>query len=420
MNNSLDDNSNVQNDENLQDSISNPENNNSDSQLGDNNAEEEPPKEPQNPLKLDTIKKGLKNLSKTYNGLSYAYIRLDLKDKELDDIAEDLNNYIHLRDVDLSQNKFTHVNPVVNMNYLVRLDASKNEINNINAFTFPDKLQFLQILNLRENKIKELSNLTTHSLTELFLDNNVIKDCSNFKGLPNIKKLNLNQNKLIDCDGLINMPNLEYLYLNENEIKDIEGLKNLPKLRKLRLKTNKIEEFHDIPILPQLEKLNISENLIKNFSQFSHLKFPRLKKINVDSNPCFDEPNAGAKIEILIQLEDFEILAVNKEEVVIEDREEAKKLKEERIQKDKEEAEERERQRIAEEIERKQREEEERLEKEREEKERLEREEEERREREEEEKRQREEEARNHNEENEGDENLSAHDENENYDDEEN
>ena len=76
------------------------------------------------------------------------------------------------------------------------------------------------------------------------------------------------------------------------------------------------------------------------------MKFPKLKTINVDSNPCFDEPNAGAKIEILIQLEDFEIKSVNKEEVLPEDREEAKRVKEERIEKDKEEAEERERQRI--------------------------------------------------------------------------
>lgn len=342
--------------------------------------EDDKPKEPQNPLKLEELRKGLKKISKTYNGLSYAYIQLDLKDKELDEIGEDLNNYVHLRDVNLSTNKFSHINPVQNMTYLVQLDASKNEIRDMEVFTLVEKLQFLQILNLKENKIKELPNMTTKSLTNLNLEANLIDNCSNFQGLPKLQKLNLNQNKLKSCEGLGNMPMLNVLYLNENQIASLKGLENLDNLRKLRLKTNKIETLTNeyVPNLPNLEKLDINENQIADVKHFSALKFPKLKRINVDANPYFDGPNAGGKIEILIQLEDFDIKFVNKEEVVPEDKEEAMRLKEERIQKEKEEAEERERQRLIEEEERKQKEEEERLEREREEKERKEKEEEER------------------------------------------
>ncbi len=346
--------------------------------------DDDKPKEPQNPLKPELLQKSLKKLSKTYNGLSYAYIELDLKEKELDEIGEDLSNFKHLRDVDISSNKFSHITPLQNSVYLVRLDASKNEIKDMEIFNIPEKLQYLQILNLKENKIKQVPEMFTKSLMTLNLENNSIDNCSLFRGLPKLQKLNLNTNKLKTCEGLANMPMLEKLYLNENSITTLKGLEELNKLRKLRIKTNKIEiligEF--IPNLPALQKLNIAENQIKDVKQFSALRFPKIEKINVDANPYFDEDNAGAKLEILVQLEDFNIKAVNKEEVLEEDKTEAVKLKEERIQKEKEEAEERERQRIQEEEERKAKEEEERLEREKEEEERKAREEEERLERE--------------------------------------
>lgn len=359
------------------------DNNEMNMEEGQNEQQDNLIKEPQNPLTSVLLRKSLKKLSRTYSGLSYAYIELDLREKELDDIGEELNNYMHLRDINISTNKFSHVNPVGNMTYLVRLDASKNEIRDMEVFTFLEKLQFLQILNLKENKIKELPNLQTNSLTELYLEANSIETCINYTGLPKLRKLNLNQNRLKSCEGLINMPELEVIYLNENNIKSMKGLEKLPKLRKLRLKNNKIENLvnEELPDLPSLEKLNISENKIKDVKQFSALKFTTMKKINVDANPYFDEPNAGAKIEIILQLENFGVKFVNKEEILPEDREQAKTVKEERIQKEKEEAEERERQRIKEEEERREKEEEERKQREAEELERKQKEEEERLER---------------------------------------
>ena len=115
-----------------------------------------------------------------------------------------------------------------------------------------------------------------------------------------------------------------------------------------------------------------SENLIKSNVEFSKLRFPSLKRINIDGNPYFDESGANPKIEVLIQLEGFEIKFVNKEEITQEDRDAVPGEKQARKEKEEEE--------------RKQREEEERIKKEEEEKERLEKEEEEKRRKEEEEK----------------------------------
>lgn len=356
--------------------------------------EEDKPWVAQNPLKLEVLKKGLSKISKTYNGLSYAYTCLELKEKELDELGEELSNYIHLRDINISNNKFVHIKPLEHIPYLVRLDASKNEIKDIDIFQDPEKLQFLQILKLDENKIKFLPEMNCKNVLEINLENNQIETAINFTGLPNLLKLNLKQNKLKNCEGIANMPALKTLYLSENELQSFRGMENLPNLRKLRLKNNKFSVFDCISELPNLEKLNFSENQIKDFKQFAQLRFPNMKKIIVDSNPCFEDANAGAKIEILIQLEHFDLTHINKEEVLKEDREESQKVKEERIQKDKEEAEEREKLRIIEEQEKKEREEqEERERKEKEAQEELEKKE--REEQEEKERREREEQERN-------------------------
>ena len=336
------------------------------------NPEDLKPKVPEAPLKLDLLRKSVKKLQRTYDGLSYAYTEIDLKEKEIDDIGTDIDNFTQILDFNVSTNKITHINCVKNMPYIIRIDASVNEIKDIEVFNNPDRFQFLQILNLKTNKIRALPEMQATNLLQIDLSENKVKDCTNFKGLPNLKKLNLNNNSMKDCLGLANCPKLEVLYLNNNKLTSLKGLENLPILRKLRLRTNKIEKFDTVPDLPNLEKLAISENLIKSNVEFSKLRFPSLKRINIDGNPYFDESGANPKIEVLIQLEGFEIKFVNKEEITQEDRDAVPGEKQARKEKEEEE--------------RKQREEEERKKKEEEEKERLEKEEEEKRKKEEEEK----------------------------------
>ena len=336
------------------------------------NPEDLKPKVPEAPLKLDLLRKSVKKLQRTYDGLSYAYTEIDLKEKEIDDIGTDIDNFTQILDFNVSTNKITHINCVKNMPYIIRIDGSVNEIKDIEVFNNPDRFQFLQILNLKTNKIRALPEMQATNLLQIDLSENKVKDCTNFKGLPNLKKLNLNNNSMKDCLGLANCPKLEVLYLNNNKLTSLKGLENLPILRKLRLRTNKIEKFDTVPDLPNLEKLAISENLIKSNVEFSKLRFPSLKRINIDGNPYFDESGANPKIEVLIQLEGFEIKFVNKEEITQEDRDAVPGEKQARKEKEEEE--------------RKQREEEERIKKEEEEKERLEKEEEEKRKKEEEEK----------------------------------
>lgn len=111
------------------------------------------------------------------------------------------------------------------MNYLVRIDCSKNEIKELDIFKSSDKLQYLQILNLSTNKIKILPELNLGALRELNLETNMITSASEFMGLPSLKKLNLKQNKLKDCSGLANCPELDVLYL-VRKFKKYKNIKN--------------------------------------------------------------------------------------------------------------------------------------------------------------------------------------------------
>ena len=53
---------------------------------------------PRNPLKPEMLRENLSNLAKTFDGLSYAFTKLDIHEKELDGLGEDINNYNLLRE----------------------------------------------------------------------------------------------------------------------------------------------------------------------------------------------------------------------------------------------------------------------------------------------------------------------------------
>jgi len=122
----------------------------------------------------------------------------------------------------MTKNKFTHIKPrnylnllfsVQNMKYLVRIDCNTNEIKDMDIFSEPNKMPFLQYINLSINKIRELPKMSLNNLLELNLDQNEIKTAENFTGLPNLGILRMRNNKLKNCTGLANMPKLRELYL---------------------------------------------------------------------------------------------------------------------------------------------------------------------------------------------------------------
>lgn len=189
----------------------------------------------------------------------------------MDGLGEEIVNYTLLRDFNCSNNKIHDINHLAKMTYISKIDASINVIKDISMLNVEESFLYLQSLNLKQNKIKVLPKMYAVYLTNIDLSENWIADCSQFTGLPKLKKINLNQNKIKSCKGLSNCPLLDTLYLNQNRIKSLEGIENLPNLRKLRLKTNRIKKFDYLPELPNLLKLTISENQIDTREEFAKL-----------------------------------------------------------------------------------------------------------------------------------------------------
>ena len=51
-------------------------------------------------------------LTGTYDGLSYAYTDIDLKEKELDGLCEEINNFTQILDFNVSNNKIPSIDCV--------------------------------------------------------------------------------------------------------------------------------------------------------------------------------------------------------------------------------------------------------------------------------------------------------------------
>ena len=111
---------------------------------------------PKNPLKPEMLKENLSNLAKTFDGLSYAFTKLDIHEKELDGLGEDINNYNLLREFICTNNKIQDISALAKMSYMSLIDASINFIKDISFFAVENSFMFLTKLNLKQNKIKVL------------------------------------------------------------------------------------------------------------------------------------------------------------------------------------------------------------------------------------------------------------------------
>ena len=132
------------------------------------------------------------------------------------------------------------------MPYLVSLNVTQNQIENIDIFDDSEKLKYLQICIFTQNQIKEIPEIKLKSLISLTLSTNQISSTLKFSGHPKLKVLDLEKNKLTSFAGIRNMPLLEELIASENEIATLEGLADLPSLKILNIRKNPVLFKHNI------------------------------------------------------------------------------------------------------------------------------------------------------------------------------
>jgi len=280
-------------------------------------------------LTLDVLKTSLSKVGKTFgkdhsDGSSFAFVKLDLTNKGLSALSEDLANYQQLRHIVLGSNSLKDINVLGKLRFVLTLEAPSNQITDLSLFNHGEMFRFLRHLNLAKNQVESLQPLQLPELQSLCLSHNRIASAIRFLGHPMLQLLELRGNQLLSLEGLGNMPKLTHLYLAQNEIVSLAGLHDLPALEVLHLRGNKLERIDadSMPSLPALKYINLRENPVPTAAELGKLSaFRGLTKLHVQGGPLAEEVGDNLKKEILIVLPN--LLDINKEEVTPEEKEDA-------------------------------------------------------------------------------------------------
>jgi len=278
------------------------------------------------PLTADLVAEALSLLCKTGNGLAHAYVRLDIHGKDITDI-DMLKTFIHLRYVDISQNKLKDISSANSLSHLLTLKADKNLLKSAKL----NELPYLQQANFSSNKIDTLEGIEHKLLETLNLNSNEVTEVVGLDPakLTNLTTIELRSNKLTSTAGL-NLPALKKIYLGENKIETIVDIGRLKHLSTLHLRDNKIKTLDGFTEeMENLQYLNLRKNDIATFDEVSKLKcLPKLRALILRENPVSHED--GCRIEVLVILRKLERLD---QDLYIEDeRQEAEEIYNQRME----------------------------------------------------------------------------------------
>lgn len=286
--------------------------------------EEEEEKVPPNPLTEDIIAESLSLLCKTGDGLSHAYVRLDIHEREVTDISI-LKSFIHLRYVDVSKNRLKDISALSALTHMLTLKADEN------LLTSPqlEEMPFLQVASFSHNRINTTEGINHPMLEHLILSNNNIQQVSGLDAakLTRLHTLELRGNKLETTDGIY-LPNLKNLFLGANVLKRVEGLGRCTSLTTLHLRDNQLENLDGFPEeLKELQYINMRGNLVTTVREAAKLKgLPFLRALVLSECPVAEEDDY--RLEVLIALRSLERL--DKDEFTDEERSEAEEIYETR------------------------------------------------------------------------------------------
>ncbi|XP_059815059.1 leucine-rich repeat-containing protein 23-like isoform X2 [Hypanus sabinus] len=251
-----------------------------DSQEAEDAQEDKPEQVHLHPLTPEIMAESLSLLCKTGNALAHAYVRVDLKDRELTDVYA-LSSFIHLRYVDISGNQLFDISPLAHLSQLLWLNAEGNRLTSARL----DNLPFLQIASFARNRIQDTEGIAHPFLETLNLSHNQIRAVSGFDPLKLtfLHTLELRANHLESTLGIC-LPHLRHLYLT------------------LHLRENQIEKLDGFSVrMGSLQYLNLRANQIIDIQQTKRLHcLPKLRALVLAENPCTDEESH--RLEVLMAL----------------------------------------------------------------------------------------------------------------------
>ncbi|KAI8612788.1 hypothetical protein BC830DRAFT_1135150 [Chytriomyces sp. MP71] len=270
-------------------------------------------------LTTEAVGQHISLLARTGNGLSHAYTRLEIHGKPIENI-DVLENYLHLRYIDLSENAIVDIGSLQSLEYLLSIDFHANKIKKIPAGL--DKRKYLQQANFAKNLLESIEVQNWPMLAWINLNENKLPELK-LAEFGELLHLEARNNKITTTKG-INARKLEKLYLAGNHLTGID-LDDKPNLQILHLRDNKITSLDGFnETQKSLTYLNLRNNLIETLEEIGKLStLPNLKALNLTDNPVTKLPNY--RIETIYRIKTLEKL--DKEPITEEEKEEAEQLK---------------------------------------------------------------------------------------------
>lgn len=249
----------------------------------------------------------LSQLARSGNGLEHAYVRLDLKAKELTDIAA-VSKCVHLRVIDLSGNLLTDVAAANTIPELCSFNISGNKLTVSNMEPRP----FLQVADFSGNQIADVSAGFAHPmLQKLNLAGNKLAALDGMNGtqLPKIKELRLDEN-IFTAITSINLPTLTHLYLDGNQLESLEGIGALTALQTFSARKNQIKTLDGFSAQQKmLSSVDLGENSITVLAEANKLQMlSGLESLALAENAIADDGEFRSEVLIsistLVKLDD--------------------------------------------------------------------------------------------------------------------
>lgn len=262
----------------------------------------------------------LSNLGRTVGGTGFAYLSVSCVGKRIG-LIKAIETYVQIQTIDLSNNMIKDVQPLRNLQFVLKLNLSNNSITTLKSWDSEEGyFPHLVDLDVSGNQLSSLPSLQLKALRTASLARNEIVSTQEFKGHERLEVLDLSDNKLASFSGIANLPVLTKLDVSNNLLTSINGLSGVPLLEVLNLESNKFETLAGPwQELGALKSLNLSGNQLAESKTLEVLRSSaKLRELQVKGNPFLDESESEWRVQVLRRHWRLEVLdgsAVTAEEL---------------------------------------------------------------------------------------------------------
>lgn len=207
-----------------------------------------------------------------------------IPDGALDDVSDCLEALYFY------SNRLTSVSPSISkLTALQVLNLNDNDISDVSGLPQSSRLQMLYLNGNNISDPNELSNALLpygSTLNNLFLKGNHLTQIPNLDFLIKIASLDFSINKISDPDSGSVPPTLVVINLSYNLLSSVPRIiSSLNSVFEINLSFNAITEFHDVDFPSDTTRIWLGFNVITELTDTSFPQNSRLKFLNLNNNP---------------------------------------------------------------------------------------------------------------------------------------